>query len=145
MTPLYAGIAALAVLLMLYGLYRYITPSVSTTGYHANREHVPLTGLTSATSAPPVTELILFYVTWCPACKRAKPIWSQVRQEYQHKTIHGHALVFTEIDCDEDEAQRATYQVTSFPTIKMLVHGDILTFDAAVTHANLTAFINQEA
>ena len=48
-------------------------------------------------------ELLFFYTDWCPHCKKAKPVWNELKEEYNNKTINGHAITFREIDCDKEE------------------------------------------
>jgi len=91
-------------------------------------------------------ELMLFFTTWCPHCKTAKPEWEQIKTEYEGKTVNGYNLIFTEIDCTNDspdvEKLMSQYKVEGYPTIKMIKDGQVIEFDAKPTKETLTQFIN---
>jgi thiol-disulfide isomerase/thioredoxin len=91
-------------------------------------------------------ELFFFYATWCPHCKTAKPIWEQVKKEYEGKNVNGYNLIFTDIDCTTEspdvEKMMNTYKIEGFPTIKMLKEGQVIEFDAKPTKSNIEKFIN---
>lgn len=124
------------------GLYYYffkLGPILKTT-YSANSEQ----GTSSETTQ--YAELMLFYADWCPHCKTAKPIWEDVKAEYENKVINGHKVIFTEVNCTEETAEVSEmmdkYKIEGFPTIKMNKDNQIIEFDAKPTKSNLTQFIN---
>jgi len=94
---------------------------------------------------PNEAELLYFSTTWCPHCRAAKPVWEEVSQEYSGKTVNGHKLIFTEVDCTEEtpntKALMDRYKVEGYPTIKLLKDGQVTEFDAKVTKENLDQFI----
>jgi thiol-disulfide isomerase/thioredoxin len=91
-------------------------------------------------------ELLLFYADWCPHCKTAKPIWNELKDEYQNKTINGYSVVFTEVNCTTENAKveemMNKYKIEGFPTIKLIKDGQVIEFDAKPTKNNLTQFLN---
>lgn len=91
-------------------------------------------------------ELLFFSVDWCPHCKTAKPEWDSVKQEYQGKTVNGYTLVFTDINCTDENADverlMNKYNIEGFPTIKLLKDGQVIEFDAKPTKSSLEQFIN---
>ena len=91
-------------------------------------------------------ELLMFYADWCPHCKTAKPIWNEVAEEYQNKTINGYKVIFTDINCtnetDEVEKMMNQYKVEGFPTIKMIKDGQVIEYDAKPTKETLVEFLN---
>ena len=127
---------------ILVGFYYfyYIAPKLNTK-YHANSEHIP-TGQGTTNSA----ELMFFYADWCPHCKTAKPIWEELKTEYQDKNINGHTLVFTEVNCSNETAEvdklMNQYNVEGYPTIKLIKDGQVIEYDAKPTKETLTQFIN---
>jgi thiol-disulfide isomerase/thioredoxin len=127
------------VIAILYYVY-YISPSL-TTKYKPNSEQVQ-TGSGSSNKA----ELLFFYADWCPHCKAAKPIWNDLKSEYENKTINGYQVVFTEIDCSEETAEveklMNQYSVEGYPTIKLLKDGQIIEYDAKPSSETLTKFLN---
>ena len=91
-------------------------------------------------------ELLFFYADWCPHCKTAKPIWNELKTQYQNKTINGYQVVFTEINCSEETAEvdkmMNQYNVEGYPTIKLLKDGQVIEYDAKPSKETLTQFLN---
>jgi len=91
-------------------------------------------------------ELLFFYADWCPHCKTAKPIWNELKTQYQNKTINGYQVVFTEINCSEETAEvdkmMNQYSVEGYPTIKLLKDGQVIEYDAKPSKETLTQFLN---
>ena len=91
-------------------------------------------------------ELILFHVDWCPHCKTAKPVWDQVKSEYNGTTKNGYKIVFTDINCTDETAETDRmmnqYKIEGYPTIKMLKDGQVIEFDAKPSQDSLIKFLN---
>jgi thiol-disulfide isomerase/thioredoxin len=91
-------------------------------------------------------ELLFFFANWCPHCKTAKPIWDELKSEYQDKKINGYHIIFTEINCSEETAEvdkmMNLYSVEGYPTIKLLKEGQVIEYDAKPTKVTLTQFLN---
>lgn len=139
-TMLIIGIVVLFAILALFYYFYYVAPSMKT-AYRANSERVPVGSEPSSTA-----ELLFFYADWCPHCKAAKPIWNELKSEYENKTINGYQLIFTEIDCTEESAEvekmMNKYNVEGYPTIKLLKDGQIIDYDAKPSKETLTKFLN---
>jgi len=118
--------------------YYYISPQMNAK-YHPNSEHAP-------TGTNNTAELLFFYADWCPHCKTAKPIWNDLKAEYQNKTINGYKVLFTEINCSEETAEvdkmMNQYSVEGYPTIKLLKDGQVIEYDAKPSKDTLTQFLN---
>jgi len=97
-------------------------------------------------SAKPKTdqyvEFYYFYTTWCPYCKKSRVEWDKFKKEWDQKTYQGYTLQFHEVDCDIQEALATKYNVTQYPTIKLIKDGETIDFDAKPTIHSLTAFLN---
>jgi thiol-disulfide isomerase/thioredoxin len=121
--------------------YYYIINSNIKSSYKPNSEDVPIGSSQSSTA-----ELLFFYADWCPHCKAAKPIWNELKSEYQNKTINGYQVIFTEVDCttesDETDKMMNTYNVEGYPTIKLLKDGQVIEYDAKPSKETLTQFLN---
>jgi len=89
---------------------------------------------------------MLFYVDWCPHCKTAKPVWEEIKSQYQNKSINGYNIIFTEINCTNEtadiEAIMNKYKIEGFPTIKLLKDGQIIEYDAKPSKETLNQFLN---
>lgn len=124
-------------------MYQMYSKPKSSTNYSANNEHtVSNNGGGSGSQA----ELLLFYADWCPHCKTAKPIWEELKTEYDNKTIKGYTILFTDVNCTtespEVEKLMNTYKVEGFPTVKLLKDGQVIEYDAKVTKDTLEQFLN---
>jgi thiol-disulfide isomerase/thioredoxin len=91
-------------------------------------------------------ELLFFYADWCPHCKTAKPIWNELKTEYENKTINGYKVIFTEVNCSEETAEvdklMNQFNVEGYPTIKLLKDGQIIEYDAKPSKDTLVQFLN---
>jgi len=91
-------------------------------------------------------ELMLFSVDWCPHCKKAKPIWEELKQEYENKTVNGYTIIFTDIDCTNENPEIEKiinkYKIEGYPTIKLLKNGQVIEYDAKPSKATLEEFLN---
>jgi len=91
-------------------------------------------------------ELLFFYTDWCPHCKTAKPVWNDIKSEYENKTINGYTVVFTDVNCTEENAEvekmMNQYNIEGYPTIKLLKDGQVIEYDAKPTRETLEQFLN---
>jgi len=126
-----------AVIAVLY-YYYYVLPKLKS-AYKPNNE---LLSENTSNSA----ELLFFFANWCPHCKTAKPIWDQLKNEYQNKTINGYQIIFTEVDCSEETTEvdkmMNKYNVEGYPTIKLIKEGQVIEYDAKPTKDTLLQFLN---
>jgi thiol-disulfide isomerase/thioredoxin len=89
-----------------------------------------------------VCELFYFYTSWCPYCKKSIVEWNKFKAEWDHKTLNGYVLQFQEIDCDVNESTANKYNVTNYPTIKLIKDDVVIDFDAKPTVDSLTRFLS---
>jgi thiol-disulfide isomerase/thioredoxin len=89
-------------------------------------------------------EVIYFYTTWCPYCKKAEPEWESFQSYWAEKgnMCKGYYITFTKIDCDVDETTAKKYDVKSYPTIKLKCEGEVVDFDARPNVEDLNNFLN---
>ena len=128
-----------AIVALFYYRY-YVAPTMSTT-YKANREDV-----SNDSSKGKSAELLFFYTDWCPHCKTAKPVWNDIKDEYQNKRINGYKVIFTDVNCTNDSADieqmMDKYKVEGYPTIKLVKEGQIIEYDAKPSRDTLVQFLN---
>jgi thiol-disulfide isomerase/thioredoxin len=131
--------------LAVYYYYNHVSPKLKS-NYHANSEGQFSSNNNTTTGVTKQAELMLFYADWCPHCKTAKPIWNDLRSQYQNKTINGYQVIFTEINCTTENAETEQmmnkYNIEGFPTIKLLKDGQIIEYDAKPTKETLNEFLN---
>ena len=89
-------------------------------------------------------EIMLFYTTWCPMCKKAMPEWNKFKQHWENKQLDGYTILFKEIDCDLNENLADKYKIDGYPTIKMIRDNKIITYDAKPLFSTLNMFLNSE-
>lgn len=121
--------------------FYYVSPQLKAS-YKPNNEK----NAKDDTSGDNTAELFFFFADWCPHCKAAKPIWNDLKAEYENKTINGYHVVFTEIDCSTETAEvdkmMDKYNVEGYPTIKLLKDGQVIEYDAKPSKETLTQFLN---
>ena len=124
--------------------YFYVVPSTNAK-YRANKELIDGKSDYDGSDGNEA-ELIFFYADWCPHSKQAKPVWEELKQNYENKTINGYTIIFTEIDSSSENAQvekmMDKYNVEGFPTIKLLKDGQIIEYDAKPSKETLNKFLN---
>ena len=129
-----------SILAAVYYLY-YVKPQQKSQ-YKANSEHLMKDDGGNAKSA----ELLFFFADWCPHCKTAKPIWNDLKAQYENKTINGYRVIFTEVNCSEETAEvdkmMNQYNVEGYPTIKLLKDGQVIEYDAKPSKDTLNQFLN---
>jgi thiol-disulfide isomerase/thioredoxin len=105
----------------------------------ANSQPNPATSTKSA-------EVLMFYTDWCPHCISAKPEWNKFKEKYKNTPVKGYQLTFNDVNCTKESAESERlmekYSVDGFPTIKLVVNGKTINFDAKPTEENLTTFVN---
>lgn len=134
------GVIILLIIIALVYYFYYISPSFKPK-YNHNSEQG-----TNNSASKNTAELLFFFADWCPHCKSAKPIWNDLKAEYENKTINGYKIVFTEIDCSEESAEveklMNQYSIEGYPTIKLLKDGQIIEYDAKPSKEILVKFLN---
>jgi thiol-disulfide isomerase/thioredoxin len=140
-TLIIIGSVVLFAIIAIYYYYYYMVPQMKAK-YQPNSEILQESRNGNGNTA----ELLFFYADWCPHCKTAKPIWNDLKSEYENKTINGYKVVFTEVNCSEETAEvdkmMNQYSVEGYPTIKLLKDGQIIEYDAKPSKETLTQFLN---
>jgi thiol-disulfide isomerase/thioredoxin len=129
-----AAAIALGAIIMYLFYVKILKPRISST-YTANKEFV------NKGDDDNTVDLLYFYTTWCPYCKKARPEWDKFRSQWEEKGIDGYKLQFTEVDCDINESLADKYKVDGYPTIKMVKNGKVMNYDAKPEQDTLNRFL----
>lgn len=125
-----------------YWVYQtYVAPRLSAS-YVENKEFIHKTEEAQDTQD---AEVMLFYTTWCPHCKKVKPIWNDVKSQFHERELHGKRILFSEIDCEKDSDIADKFNIAGYPTIKMIVSGNVIEYDAKPDHDTLVEFIQSQS
>ena len=88
-----------------------------------------------------IATMYFFYTNWCPLCKKARKEWD----DFVNIT-HGHVknvnIVFKEIDCDKDIDIADKFNITGYPTIKLVYDYKTYEYDAKPDKNTLIQFID---
>ena len=133
-------IAACLIGVAYYIYITYVVPKMDP-NYVANKEF-----LDKDAAKPGNVEVILFFASWCPLSKKAMPVWEEIKEKYNGKTINNYLITFKEIDGSDSENAAVSekldnYKVDGFPTIKLLKENELIDFDANPTQSSLEQFI----
>ena len=87
------------------------------------------------------------HVDWCPHCKTALPEWNTFKSQMNNKKIHNYTIKCIEHNCTDDNDSKIqellnTYDIQSYPTVKLVKDEQILDFDSKITKNTLTSFLN---
>jgi len=88
-----------------------------------------------------VADLYYFYTTWCPHCKKASPVWEDLKSQLENKMVNNVAIHFFAVDCDEDPETAAKYNISGYPTIKLVYKNQIFEYDAKPDVGTLHKFL----
>ncbi len=86
--------------------------------------------------------IYFFYTTWCPYCKKARPIWDEFKEKINSdKTyIENYNIIFREIDCDKESNLVKQFNIEGYPTIKLVRNNKTYNYDAKPDVNNLMEF-----
>ncbi len=133
-------IAIVALLAAITYVYKtYVVPKLEP-NYVANKEFI------NKGDDEQIALVEMFSVNWCPHCKNAKPVWNEMKKEYEGKVINGQTVHFKIVDCTKEtaEVQKLLKEnnVEGYPTIKLKAKGQTFDFDAKATRPALEQFLN---
>lgn len=139
----YGLLVLVALLLLLGGLvYGWLSHGKSSCALSS-----PSQEATEGFAATDTAQLMLFSADWCPHCQKCKPIWEDLKREYDGQTINGTRVTFVDVDCSDEEnpeadRMRNKYEVDAYPTIKLVKSsGDVVTFDENPSRPALVQFL----
>lgn len=86
-------------------------------------------------------QLMFFYTTWCPYCKKSRVEWNNFKSYWNHKKIDDYVLSFSEIDCDTHEDIANKYNIVGYPSIILIKDDNVFRFDAKPEVEQLNQFL----
>ena len=90
-----------------------------------------------------IADLYLFYTNWCPYCKKTKPEWAQLKKQYDNgNKVNGYTLNFIEVDCEANPDLANKFNISGYPTIKLVKGNQIIEFDAKPDVKTLEQFLS---
>lgn len=120
-------------------VYRNYLSNIITPKYVANKEFIPQS---EASKENKQADLYFFYTTWCPYCKKALPEWNKLKEKLQDGTIKGYKVNFYDVDCDKNKELADAQKIEGYPTIKLMVNGQTIEYDAKPNYDTLMQFLN---
>ena len=131
------SVAAIFICVAIYVWRNYISDRVNPK-YVPNKEFVE-DGVSGGSMH---VKLYFFYTVWCPHCKNAKPEWEKLKDYVATNKVKGRHIEFIEVDCDKDTATAEKFNVSSYPTIKLLDGDRVVEYDAKPDIDTLRQFLN---
>ena len=114
---------------------------------NAVKKNKPLSHVDTTTSTEKLddkhADLYLFYTEWCPHCKKTKPEWAQLKKNYENdRKINGYTLNFIEVDCEANPDLANKFNISGYPTIKLVKGNQVIEFDAKPDVKTLETFLS---
>ena len=132
----------LSVILIFIGLsyyyYNNFVKSKINDKYVANKEFIKKSENDSNNNT---ATLYFFFTTWCPHCKVARPQWEKI-QQVTGGVVKDIQIIFKEVDCDKNTEIADKFNVSGYPTIKLVHNNKIYDYDAKPNVDTLTQFLN---
>lgn len=139
---LYGGLTLIVVIVAGYYLKKYIEGTMKQTNkYEENVDDIPANdGLNYKTAT-----VYFFFTTWCPYSLSAIPEWEKIVAKFSDNPVNGYHVKFIDLDCTKETVETENYMnkfnITGYPTIKMVKNDEIIEFDAKANEANIETFL----
>lgn len=138
---LYVGLTLIVIIIAGYYLKKYIEGTMmKRTKYEENVDDIPDNNSNYKTAT-----VYFFFTTWCPYSLSAIPEWEKIVAKFSENSVNGYNVKFVDLDCTEDSVETEDYMnkfnITGYPTIKMVKDDQIIEFDAKTNEANIEKFL----
>lgn len=138
-------IAAIFIITAIYVYKKYVVtgPNIISNKNKSGELEEETGDSVSSNTSDKKAELYFFYTDWCPHCKKAKPEWAKLKENYSgNKKINGYILSFIEVDCEADPDLANKFNVSGYPTIKLVKGNQVVEFDAKPEVSSLENFLS---
>ena len=103
--------------------YKIVYPKYINKSYVDNREFIQKDATSNEAT------LYFFYTDWCPLSKKAEPEWKAFKED-TGESYDGIKITFIDVDCDKNPEQADKFNITGYPTIKLVYNEKIYEYDA---------------
>lgn len=132
------GITTLLGVLVFYLYTHYVKPKLNPS-YVENKEFLPVK---EDVEEEKDVDLILFHAAWCPHSKSTMEVWNTLKDKYDNKSKKNSKIIMKEVDCDKEENMANEYNITTYPTIKLVKSAnEIIEYDAKLEEDTLEEFL----
>jgi len=80
----------------------------------------------------------LYHTDWCGHCKVLKPIWHKIKQSFANDKN----IMFIEYESDRNPNEVSQANIPGFPTIKLQIDNEIISYKGNRSHDDLVGFIS---
>lgn len=130
-------LAAIFIIVAIWVYKKYIIPRINA-AYVPNKEYIQKDASNNS------ADLYFFYTNWCPHSKTAKVTWDKFKESVETSGHPSNVKVnFIEVDCDKDQTTANKFNVTGYPTIKLVYNKKIVEYDAKPQIENLQQFLDE--
>ena len=78
-----------------------------------------------------IAMITMVHAKWCGFCKKAKPEWNKLKEEFENKKLMGYTLKFQDLEETRDKDKiTSEYPVNGYPTFFIEVDGKRFEFNS---------------
>lgn len=82
--------------------------------------------------------VIDFYATWCDHCKEFEPVYENISDMAKERKL---PFVFAKMDANVNSRSKEKYDISAFPTLKVIVNGTAVTYKKELQPEPLLEYI----
>ena len=87
--------------------------------------------------------IIKYYAPWCGYCKKLKPEWNKLIQNYNNKKINNKNIKVLSLDCDKYEKEASKHKIPGYPTIRIYSQNSQKDYEGTRDFASISKFIEE--
>lgn len=85
--------------------------------------------------------LVKFYAPWCGHCTKLKPTWGELTDRFNQQTVNNKRIKVVKVNCDDYPKIAEKYDVSGYPTIKILTSSGEKEYDDERTLESMQSFL----